>query len=237
LACGDYSQIEYRILAHVTEDPFLLDAFNTGKDMQAFMAASVRGGDWKDYNNKKDKARYKVRTAFKNVNFAVIYGAGPKKVAKMSGIEIDEAYELLGAHEDMVPGVYTWKKSVLRDAKTNGYAETMFGRRIQLIGIHSRDRAVRGHAERLAVNATIQGAAADLMRLAMPLVDRVFRCANGRLLMQVHDELLGELPERNMLDIELFADVMNTAADHLVKWRVPITSEWGIGKTWAEAKG
>jgi len=234
LISADYSQIEYRILAHVTEDPYLLDAFNTGIDMHAKMAADVYGGKWEDYNDKADEARYSIRGAMKNVNFATIYGAGPAKVARMSKIELSEAFRLLDAHKDMCSGVYTWKEQTWDFARQHKYVENLFGGRTHVTHINSGNRELKGHAERLAINAPIQGGAADLLRLAMPVVSRV---ENACLLLQVHDELVLKCKEKDAKTIAPVVKVaMETAADDWVEWRVPIIVETGIGKTWRDAK-
>lgn len=237
-AC-DFSQIEYRILAHLCHDDYLLNAFRSGKDLHATMAADVRGGHWTDYNNKKDKERYAVRTAFKNVNFAVIYGAGPKKIARMSKIELAEAYTILAHHEELAPKVYEWKEGIVFDAYDKLYAETMFGRRIHVPGIRSKKTDVRGHAERLSVNGTVQGSAADLMRLAMAKVRLRFikDKTDGNLLLQVHDELVVECRMSGAEQIAKSVQYeMEHAADSFVEWQVPIIAEYGIGKNWREAK-
>lgn len=245
LIAADYSQIEYRILAHICQDEFLLKAYRDGIDLHALMAATVRGGEWQDYNNKKDGARYKVRSAFKNINFAIVYGAGPNKVAKMSGIDVAEAYDLLDAHREMAPGVYTWKDDVLRAATRNKYSETLFGRRIHVPNIGKRHD--NGHGQRLAINGAVQGSAADLMRLAMPKVRHDLMCTLGGvwseqtphadILLTVHDELVLEC---DVEDVEPIAETvkiaMETCADHLVQWTVPIVAEVGSGQNWREAK-
>ena len=236
IGCADYSQIEYRILAHITQAKELLRAYHNGEDLHAAMAAAVRGGKWQDYNDKENEELYAIRTAFKNVNFAVIYGAGPPKVAYMSKISLDEANDILDAHRELVPEVYDWKQYVVREAAVTGYSETLFGRRIHIPGIASRDWGIKGHAERLAVNGVVQGSAADLMRLAVPRVQSV--CKQGtKLRATVHDELVLTTPEEKAKAVmKVVGQRMEQAADHLVKWRVPIIVATGVGRTWLEAK-
>lgn len=234
LISADYSQIEYRILAHVTQAPYLLHAFRSGIDMHAKMAADAKGGKWEDYNNKKDAAKYAVRTAFKNVNFAVIYGAGPNKVARMSKIELQEAYRLLDLHREMVPDVYEWKEQVWAYARQFLYVENIFGGRCHVPYINSRNMELRGHAERLAINAPIQGGAAELIRKAMPAVSRIER---SKLLLQVHDELVLEARAEDAERVSpIVKAAMETAADDWIEWTVPIVAETGIGRNWREAK-
>lgn len=238
---ADYSQIEYRILAHITMDEYLLYAFRNGIDLHAKMAADVKGnGTWEDYANKKDGRRYGIRTAFKNVNFATIYGAGPNKIAKMSKIDVNEAYDLLDRHAEMAPGVYTWKDEVLEFARKNMYVDTLFGRRIHLPNILSRNQELRGHAERLAINGVIQGSAADFMRLGLVRVYddlSVHFPTTARVRLQVHDELDGvSKPSVTKKVLELVKEGMETCADHLVQWEVPIVAEVSSGPTWGAAK-
>lgn len=242
LLSADYSQIEYRVLAHITQSPYLVHCFQNGIDLHAKMAADVRGGDWTEYANKSDKAKGKVRGAFKNVNFAVIYGAGPPKIARMSDIDVPEAYDLLDAHREMAPEVYAWKEDVWDFAREHQYVETLFGRRVPLPYSNSRNSELRGHAERLAVNAVIQGSAADLLRLAMYRVHNDFgrTTPNARplLLLTVHDELVVECMKAMAEAVATrVKHCMEVAADDLISWRVPIIAEVGIGRTWKEAKG
>lgn len=245
----DYSQIEYRVLAHVTEDPYLVKAFNDGVDLHAKMAADRSGGHWEDYNNKADKTRYKIRTKFKNVNFAVVYGAGPGRVAYMSKIDKAEAVVTLAEHKEMCPRVYDWKEEVWAKARETLYVENLFGGRTYVKKINSKERALKGHAERLAINAPIQGGAAELIRIAMPKVRQIIVPAKTKLLLQVHDELVlrTRAPDLKIVKGECVSPIadavafkvkraMETAADHLVQWKVPILAETGLGRNWSEAK-
>lgn len=234
LISADYSQIEYRVLTHVSRDPYLLEVYRAGIDMHAKMAADVRGGNWQDYNNKADKVRYAIRSAFKNVNFATIYGAGPPKVARMSKISVEEALRLLAAHQEMCKGVYDWKDETWAFAREYGYVANLFGGRTHVQYINSKNRELKGHAERLAINAPIQGGAAELIRLAMPSVNRV---EGARLLLQVHDELVLECTRGKAEAVaERVKSAMETAADDMIEWLVPIVAETGIGLNWRAAK-
>lgn len=237
LISADYSQIEYRVLAHVSKDAYLIDAFLNGIDLHAKMAADVRGGTWEQYADKKDKARSAVRSAFKNVNFATVYGAGPAKVARMSKIELAEAYSLLAAHREMCPGVYGWKEETWEFASKWRYVENLFGGRTHVTYINSTDRELKGHAERLAINAPIQGGAAELIRLAMPRVHAAIG-TKARLLLQVHDELVLECRKESASDVAAKVKTeMETCADAWIDWRVPIVAETGKpGKNWRLAK-
>lgn len=230
----DFSQIEYRVLAHVTEDPRLIEAYANKVDLHAQTAAWALGGSWQDYVNEKDAARYKYRGVFKNVAFATVYGAGPNKIARMSKIELSEAYRLLDLHRELFVGVYAWKETTWEFARQHKYVANLFGGRTHVPYINSGNSELKGSAERLAVNAPIQGGAAELIRLSMPSVDRIER---SQLLLQVHDELVLECRETDADRIvPLVKEAMETAADEWVEWRVPIIANAKVGKTWGELK-
>ncbi len=243
IVCSDKSQIEYRILAHITQAPALVNAFKNGQDLHATMAALVRGGDWREYaDKKKDPAKYKVRSTFKNVNFATIYGAGPRKVAAMSDITEAEAYDLLDAHRELAPEVYEWKDDVIEFCREHGYVETIFGARVYVPNIRSKDTAKKSRAERQAVNAVIQGSAADCMRLAMGNVRERLHSTGlyakgARLLITCHDELVAECPKKlgDAVAREL-KEGMETFADGWIEWNVPLVSNVDMGGSWKDAK-
>ena len=240
LVCCDLSQIEYRILAHVTQAAELLKAFRNGQDLHATMAALAKGGHWTEYaDKKKDPKKYKLRGVFKNVNFATIYGAGPTKVALMSGIDIDEAYDLLDEHQRLAPEVYDWKGDVVSFAKRTGYVETVFGARIYIPNLRHKEMSRRGRGERQAVNAVIQGAAADYMRLAISKVYAALRrVPSAELLLTVHDELVVECARADTNRVsEIMKTAMETCCDHLVDWSVPMVGEVDSGVSWKDAKG
>lgn len=227
LVCADYSQIEYRVLAHVSKQPELIEAFHNGIDVHAQTMATIRGIP-------VDQVSKSERSVGKTVNFAAIYGAGPGRVAQTAGIELAEAYVLLDDYWQALPKVLDWKAETLEFAKKHGYVETMFGRRIHLKHILSRDSELRSYHERLAINAPIQGSAADLMRFAM--VD-VHKRAPAKLLLTVHDELVLEAQKDVAEDVKgIVEHCMIHAADDLVDWLVPIEVEAKIGRTWKDAK-
>lgn len=239
LVVQDMSQIEYRVLAHVSQQPFMVKAFNSGFDFHAAMAAKVLGGDWKTYADKSNKEAYGHRSTFKNVNFAVIYGAGPKKVAGMSKISEKRAYQILDDYAAEFPEVMDWKASVIDFARKHGYAETLFGGRIHVPTIRWSDKGMKAYGERQAVNGVVQGTAADMMRLAMSQVSRWLakKYPTAWLLLSVHDELVIECDEDDADAVRAGVKrIVETCADHLVNWSIPILSEGGHARSWGEAK-
>jgi DNA polymerase-1 len=230
LVGGDYAAIEYRVLAHVANEPALIAAFNAGKDMHIVTASIV-------LDKPEEEVTKKERGIMKNFAFANLYGAGPNKLAAMSGLDLQQTYEFLDGFNAAYPRIAAWKEEVLETARERLFVETLFGRRIHVPKITSRQRGFRGHAERLAINGTVQGSAADLMRLAIPAVKRVGDKYDAKMLITCHDELILEAATNHAEQLCKEAAVaMNTCADHLVKWKVPILSEWQHGATWLDLK-
>ncbi len=239
LVVQDMSQIEYRILAHVCGSEKMRGMFRRGEDFHAAMAASVLGGKWRAYADKKHADKYAARSRFKNVNFAKIYGAGPKKIAAMCKIKEKDAYKLLADYADEFPEVDLWKSDVIQFAHEHGYAETLFGGRIHVPTIKWSDKGMVKMAERQAVNGVVQGTAADMMRLAMARVAAWLaeNFPTAWLLLSVHDELVVECDEDDAGDIRAgVKEIVETCADHLITWTIPIVSEGGVAQSWGEAK-
>lgn len=233
LVCGDYSQIEYRMLAHITGQQSMIDAFVAGEDFHTKIATEVLGIS-------ADKVTKSIRDTFKNVNFAVIYGAGPKKVARMSKIEEAQAYVILDDYATKYPDVVEWKEAVCQEARCNGFVETLFGGRIYVPLVRSKASKDRSRAERQAVNGVVQGTAADIMRLALHRVQQALKRWHNhgvRMLLTVHDEIVVEAPAEVAEDVrEAMQAAMQTAADEYVQWRVPILASVKKGPTWLKAK-
>lgn len=238
LVCMDASQIEYRLLAHVTQQPVMIQAFKDGHDFHAAMAARVLGGDWKEYANEKNEKLYAERSRFKNVNFATIYGAGPRKIAAMCKIPEKRAYQLLDDYATEFPEVLDWKEDVKTFAREHGYVETLFGGRIHVPFIRWSDKGMQAMGERQAVNGVIQGTAAEIIRIAMARVfDELKQWRDAWLLLQVHDELVVECWEDDADDVAAMVKrVIETCTNDIIRWRIPIVSKGGHGKTWYEAK-
>lgn len=239
LVVQDMSQVEYRLLAHVCGSKLMRQMFINGQDFHASMAAEVLGGDWKAYTDKNNDELYAARSRFKNVNFAKIYGAGPKKIARMCKISEKAAYRLLDDYAAQFPEVDDWKDEVIEFARKHKYAETMLGGRIYVPTIKWADKGMRAYAERQAVNGVIQGTAADMMRLAMAQVWTFLRrnYQNAWLLLSVHDELVIECDEDDAEAIRVGVKrIIETCADRYIKWTVPIVSEGGVADSWGKAK-
>ncbi|MGI9946545.1 DNA polymerase I [Vibrio hyugaensis] len=224
----DYSQIELRIMAHLSGDQALLDAFRDGKDIHAATAAEIMGVSIEDVSSEQ-------RRRAKAVNFGLIYGMSAFGLAKQLGIPRGEAQAYMDKYFERYPGVMQYMEDTRSTASAQGYVETIFGRRLHLPEIQSRNGMRRKAAERAAINAPMQGTAADIIKKAMLLVDEwIQQEGNGRvkLLMQVHDELVFEVEESSLSEIEnKVQNLMESAAE----LKVPLVAEAGHGDSWDQA--
>jgi DNA polymerase-1 len=224
----DYSQIELRIMAHLSGDQTLLDAFHQGKDIHAATAAEILGIHI-------DQVSTEQRRRAKAVNFGLIYGMSAFGLAKQLGIPRGEAQTYMDTYFERYPGVMQYMEDTRSLAHDKGYVETLFGRRLNLPEIRSRNGMRRKAAERAAINAPMQGTAADIIKKAMLLVDRwIEQEGQGRvrLLMQVHDELVFEVVESSLIEIESKVQKLMESAATL---RVPLRAEAGHGDNWEQA--
>ncbi|WP_218759726.1 DNA polymerase I [Vibrio parahaemolyticus] len=224
----DYSQIELRIMAHLSGDQALLDAFRDGKDIHAATAAEIMGVSI-------DQVSSEQRRRAKAVNFGLIYGMSAFGLAKQLGIPRGEAQAYMDKYFERYPGVMQYMEDTRSAAADKGYVETIFGRRLHLPEIKSRNGMRRKAAERAAINAPMQGTAADIIKKAMLLVDQwIQEEGNGRvkLLMQVHDELVFEVEESSLSEIESKVQKMMESAAEL---KVPLVAEAGHGDNWDQA--
>ncbi|TNJ33064.1 DNA polymerase I [Arenimonas terrae] len=226
VAC-DYSQIELRIMAHLSEDPGLLRAFESGQDVHRATAAEVFG-------TTVDKVTGDQRRAAKAINFGLMYGMSAFGLARQLGIGRGEAQDYIALYFARYPGVRDYMERVRQQAREQGYVETVFGRRLQLNEIHSRNQAQRAGAERAAINAPMQGTAADIIKRAMVSVDAWLAGQGGRatMLMQVHDELVFEA-EADFVDV-LVPEVRRRMAA-AAELKVALVVDVGTGKNWDEA--
>ncbi|ENC6707285.1 DNA polymerase I [Vibrio harveyi] len=224
----DYSQIELRIMAHLSGDQALLDAFRDGKDIHAATAAEIMGVSMEDVSSEQ-------RRRAKAVNFGLIYGMSAFGLAKQLGIPRGEAQAYMDKYFERYPGVMQYMEDTRSAASEQGFVETIFGRRLHLPEIQSRNGMRRKAAERAAINAPMQGTAADIIKKAMLLVDQwIQEEGNGRvkLLMQVHDELVFEVEESSLSEIESkVQNLMESAAE----LKVPLVAEAGHGDNWDQA--
>ncbi|EPW7034651.1 DNA polymerase I [Vibrio parahaemolyticus] len=224
----DYSQIELRIMAHLSGDQALLDAFRDGKDIHAATAAEIMGVSI-------DQVSSEQRRRAKAVNFGLIYGMSAFGLAKQLGIPRGEAQAYMDKYFERYPGVMQYMEDTRSAAADKGYVETIFGRRLHLPEIKSRNGMRRKAAERAAINAPMQGTAADIIKKAMLLVDQwIQEEGNGRvkLLMQVHDELVFEAEESSLSEIESKVQKLMESAAEL---KVPLVAEAGHGDNWDQA--
>jgi DNA polymerase-1 len=227
LLAADYSQIELRILAHLSSDAGLLTAFTKGVDIHSATAAEIFGLDLQDVSADQ-------RRSAKAINFGLIYGMSSFGLARQLGIERGAAQEYMDLYFSRYPGVKQLMDETRRSAAERGYVETLFGRRLYLPEIQSRNRQRREYAERAAINAPMQGTAADIIKHAMLKVDDWLRHGGSgiSMIMQVHDELVFEVPEDRLDEAKRqIAQAMMAAAELAVPLEVGI----GIGANWDEA--
>ncbi|WP_059021869.1 DNA polymerase I [Vibrio coralliirubri] len=224
----DYSQIELRIMAHLSGDKALLEAFQQGKDIHAATAAEIIGVDIESVTTEQ-------RRRAKAVNFGLIYGMSAFGLAKQLGIPRGEAQHYMDTYFERYPGVMQYMEDTRSAASEQGFVETIYGRRLHLPEIQSRNGMRRKAAERAAINAPMQGTAADIIKKAMLLVDEWIQAeGDGRvkLLMQVHDELVFEVKESSLAEIESkVQELMESAAE----LEVPLVAEAGHGDNWDQA--
>ncbi len=227
LVAADYSQIELRIMAHLSGDEGLLAAFSTGADIHTATAAEVFGIDLENVDADQ-------RRRAKAINFGLIYGMSAFGLARQLGIGRTEAQKYVELYFARYPGVKAFMDAIKAQAHDRGYVETVFGRRLYLPEISSRNAARRQYAERTAINAPMQGTAADIIKIAMIALHRWISdgAADVRMIMQVHDELVFEVPEDQLAEVKAkIGEQMQAAAD----LRVPLIVDLGVGRDWEEA--
>jgi DNA polymerase I len=227
IASADYSQIELRIMAHISEDEALLRAFREGMDVHRATAAEVFSVAPGDVSS--EQRRYA-----KVINFGLIYGMSSFGLARNLGIDNTAAKNYIQRYFERYPGVKQYMDETRLSAKSKGYVETVFGRRLYLPEINSPNGPRRGGAERAAINAPMQGTAADLIKLSMVKVQDVLDAEKRRtkMIMQVHDELVFEVPDD---EVEwLRAEIPRLMAS-VAELKVPLLAEIGIGENWDKA--
>ncbi|MEE0481429.1 MAG: DNA polymerase I [Mitsuokella jalaludinii] len=228
LLSADYSQIELRLLAHMSGDENFIDAFKRGQDIHARTAAEVFGIPL-------DEVTPELRRHAKAVNFGIVYGISDFGLARNLHISRKEAGDYISRYFERYPGVRAFMDKVVAEAHETGYVTTMFGRRRELPAIKSRNFNQRMLAERMAMNTPIQGTAADVIKLAMIAAYRKLREAGlkSRILLQVHDELVLEVKES---ELETVQAILHEAMEHVVSLSVPLSIDVHWGRNWAEAK-
>lgn len=224
---ADYSQIELRLMAHFSQDEHMLAAFRSGQDIHAATAARIYGKPIEQIS--KDERR-KAKTA----NFGIIYGISAFGLAQQLDCSRTEAKQLIDDYFAAFPRVISYIESQKELARQRGYAETLFGRKRYLPDIHSQNATVRSFAERNAVNAPIQGTAADIIKMAMVSIHRRLKeeGLTAQMIMQVHDELNFNVPAA---EVEKVRDIVVTEMQNAVHLSIPLIAECGVGKNWLEA--
>lgn len=227
LISADYSQIELRLLAHFSKDPHMLCDFNAERDVHASTAAKIFKVDLMDVTS---DMRRKAKTA----NFGIIYGISAFGLAERLSISRSEAKSLIDGYFDTYPTIKTFIEKSIENARKNGYVETMFNRKRYLPDINSRNATVRNFAERNAVNAPIQGTAADIIKIAMvKLYNRLLKeNLQSKMILQIHDELILNVPS---MELERVKSIIKEEMQNAVKISVPLTVEAGVGDNWLEA--
>src|ERR1035437_1228157 len=226
---ADYSQIDLRVLAHLSGDKTLVDAFNTGEDIHVRTATEVLGVT-------PDKVNADARRLAKVINFGIIYGMGPQRLAGEPAIALGQAPAYIKGYFERLPGVRAWLDETVRTARTTGYVTTMYGRRRYLPELNAQPGGARAQAERIAVNTPIQGTAADLIKLAMIRLDGVLRERGlaSRMILQVHDELLLEAPKDESPEA---AELTKREMEGVAELKIPSKVGLESGPNWAEMIG
>lgn len=228
LVDGDYSQIELRILAHMSGDKSMSDAFLKQQDVHTRTAAEVNGVPM-------DKVTPDMRAAAKAVNFGIVYGISDFGLARNIGISRKEAADFIKTYFHHYPGVHEYMERAKEDGYKNGYAETLYGRRRPLPELSNRNFNIRSFGERAAMNTPIQGTAADIIKAAMVKVHAILqeKGLKSRLILQVHDELIIEAP---LDEKEIVAVLLKTAMENVIALNVPLVCDVNIGSSWYESK-
>ena len=223
----DYSQIELRLMAHLSEDPNMLDAFRRNEDIHAATAAKI-------FHEPIEKVTREQRRQAKTANFGIIYGISHFGLAQQLQVPREEARKLIDGYFATYPGVKSYMEKAIAAAEQQGYVSTIFGRIRKLRDINTRNMTLRGYAQRNAINAPIQGSAADIIKIAMIRVYEQLqrRCLQSRLILQVHDELVLDvyLPE-----LEEVKQMVQYEMENAAPLRVPLLAEMGTGNNWLEA--
>ncbi|RSJ10003.1 DNA polymerase I [Streptococcus intermedius] len=229
LLSSDYSQIELRVLAHISGDKHLIEAFRHGADIHTSTAMRVFGIEKPEDVTPNDRRNAKA------VNFGVVYGISDFGLANNLGISRKEAKSYIDTYFERYPRIKNYMENVVREARDKGYVETLFHRRREIPDINSRNFNVRGFAERTAINSPIQGSAADILKIAMIRLDQALRDGRfkSRMLLQVHDEIVLEVPANELTAIKtLVKEIMESA----IELSVPLKADESAGETWYEAK-
>ena len=228
LLIADYSQIELRLLAHLSGDPAFVEAFERGGDIHRQTAAVIFGVAEGDVTSE-------MRGRAKTINFGTIYGQGAFALSRQLGITPDEAKAFIQQYFERFAGVRRWLDAIVEEARRQGYVETLFGRRRYITELKDKNFNIRAFGERTATNSPLQGSAADLIKIAMIRIHAALPAAGikARMLLQVHDELVFEVPEGQR---EAAAALVKREMEGVTRLRVPLVVSIGAGKNWVDAK-
>ncbi|MBT2621201.1 MULTISPECIES: DNA polymerase I [Chryseobacterium] len=224
---ADYSQIELRLIAEISGEDNMIKAFQDGEDIHASTAAKL-------FKIPLEEVSKTQRSQAKTVNFGIIYGQGAFALAEQTGLSRSEAKQMIEAYFETYPKLKEYMAEQVKNAREIGYVETILGRKRHLKDINSNNFVVRGHAERNAVNAPVQGSAADVVKMAMIKIDQQLdqQKLKTRMLLQVHDELVFESP---IDEIEVASKLIKTEMESAIETQVPLLVEVGVGNNWLEA--
>jgi DNA polymerase-1 len=225
---ADYSQIELRVLAHLSDDEAFIGAFGRGGDIHRETAAIIFGVP-------VDEVTPDMRARAKTINFATIYGQGPFALSRQLGITQEDARDFIRLYFERFAGVRRFLDATVEQAKRMGYVETIFGRRRYIPELKDRSHSIRAFGERTAMNSPMQGSAADIIKVAMIRLHAELLTAglSGGVLLQVHDELVVEAPES---EVEQTVAMARAAMEGAASLRVPLVVDIGTGSSWLEAK-
>jgi DNA polymerase-1 len=229
LIVADYSQIELRVLAHLSGDEAFVAAFGRGGDIHRETAAII-------FDVAVEQVTADMRARAKTINFATIYGQGAFSLSRQLGISLDDARQFISTYFERFAGVRRFLDETVARARETGYVETLLGRRRYIPELKDKNRSVRSFGERTAMNSPMQGSAADLIKVAMIRLDQALRSGGftAGLLLQVHDELVLEAPPG---EIEAVTTLVRTHMEGAATLRVPLVAGVGVGDNWMDAKG
>ena len=228
LLAADYSQIELRLLAHLSRDAAFVEAFQAGSDIHRQTAALI-------FEVPLDEVTSTMRSRAKTINFATIYGQGAHALSRQLGIEHAEAKEFIARYFERFQGVRNYLDSMVAFAREHGYVQTIFGRRRYIPELRERNFNIRAFGERVAANSPIQGSAADLIKIAMIRIDKALktRQLQSKMLLQVHDELVFEVIPSEFDQVQ---ELVKYEMEHAAELSVPLVVDLGVGKNWLETK-
>ncbi|UCF85408.1 MAG: DNA polymerase I, partial [Desulfobacteraceae bacterium] len=227
LMSADYSQVELRVFAHYSEDEAFMAAFRRNEDIHARTASEILPAE-------NGTVTPEMRRIAKAINFGIIYGMGPQKLSDELGIDPKTARNYINAYYERYQGVVRYKEEMIKNARNNGYVTTLFNRRRYLPDIQHSNNRIRSEAERMAINTPIQGTAADLIKKAMINIHRRLNQEGlrARMLLQVHDELVFEVPEE---ELDALEPMVRQEMEGVYPLKVPLKVDMSRGKNWDEA--